>query len=153
MKVWCLMSLIALPCLTASATASICRATSSTGMLSSRITRQIGAKNSYLQSRIAPERGDGVAVQCASNKQLVCSCLHRCYTSCAGMRSASMPVQDHPADVDVNTYFCCKFMLFHSSLSLGCAMPAPRPMASRPRAPRIISINCRQGKGRQQAFF
>jgi hypothetical protein len=44
------MSLMLLPCFTASATASTCRATSATGMLSSRITRQMGAKNSYLHS-------------------------------------------------------------------------------------------------------
>jgi hypothetical protein len=42
------MSLMLLPCFTANATASTCRATSATGMLSSRITRQMGAKNSYL---------------------------------------------------------------------------------------------------------
>jgi hypothetical protein len=36
----------------------------------------------------------------------------------------------------------------HSSLSRGCAMPAPKPTASRPSAPRIISMSCGGGSFR-----
>jgi hypothetical protein len=91
-KTWCLKSETLLPCLTASATASTWRCTSDTAMLSSRITRQMGAKNSYLRKG----NGDKSVYSCSCDGQTLSLLSNHSHSNIPNLLH-SMPLQQSMA--------------------------------------------------------